>query len=198
MGVKLLASSNGSVELVPANTASNFTVTVPAATGTMLTTASTAVVTQAMLSTNVAGNGPAFSAYANASQSITTTTFTKVAINTEEFDTNNNFDTTNNRFTPTVAGYYQVNGLVRCYFSSPSQFLSVIFKNGSAYARGTELSGTSLTIQTLTCSISEIIYMNGTTDYLELYGLITATSPSFNFANSTATSRFSASMVRAA
>lgn len=35
MGVKLQAASNGTVELVPANTASNFTVTVPAATGTM-------------------------------------------------------------------------------------------------------------------------------------------------------------------
>jgi hypothetical protein len=35
MGVKLVASSGGSVELVPTNTASNFTVTVPATTGTL-------------------------------------------------------------------------------------------------------------------------------------------------------------------
>jgi|APGre2960657404_1045060.scaffolds.fasta_scaffold21882_4 hypothetical protein len=35
MGVKLAAASGGSIELVPTNTASNFTVTVPAATGTM-------------------------------------------------------------------------------------------------------------------------------------------------------------------
>ena len=35
MGVKLVASSGGSVELVPTNTASNFTVTVPAGTGTV-------------------------------------------------------------------------------------------------------------------------------------------------------------------
>lgn len=157
-----------------------------------------AIITQPELAIGVAGTGPAFSAYANASQSITTTTFTKVAINTEEFDTNNNFDTTNNRFTPTVAGYYQVNGLVRCTASAPSQIFSGIFKNGSSYARGTEIVGTSLTIQNLSCSISEIIYMNGTTDYLELYGFVTATSPTFNFSNSTATSRFSASMVRAA
>jgi hypothetical protein len=157
-----------------------------------------ASIPQAALAAGVAGTGPAFSAYANATQSITTTTFTKVAINTEEFDTNNNFDTTNNRFTPTVAGYYQVNGLVRCTGSAPSQIFSGIFKNGSAYARGTEIVGTSLTISNLSCSISEIIYMNGTTDYVELYGFVTATSPTFNFSNSTATSRFSASMVRAA
>ena len=35
MGVKLAAASGGSIELVPTNTASNFTVTVPAGTGTM-------------------------------------------------------------------------------------------------------------------------------------------------------------------
>jgi hypothetical protein len=35
MGIKLVASSGGSVELVPTNTASNFTVTVPAGTGTV-------------------------------------------------------------------------------------------------------------------------------------------------------------------
>jgi hypothetical protein len=35
MGVKLAAASGGSIELVPTNTASNFTLTVPAGTGTM-------------------------------------------------------------------------------------------------------------------------------------------------------------------
>ena len=35
MGVKLAAASGGSIELVPTNTASNFTVTVPAGTGTV-------------------------------------------------------------------------------------------------------------------------------------------------------------------
>ena len=38
MGIKLAATSGGSIELVPTNTASNFTVTVPAATGTMALT----------------------------------------------------------------------------------------------------------------------------------------------------------------
>ena len=36
MGVKLAAASGGSIELVPTNTASNFTVTVPATTGTAI------------------------------------------------------------------------------------------------------------------------------------------------------------------
>ena len=46
MGVKLAAASGGSIELVPTNTASNFTVTVPAVTGTMLTNKTAGTVLQ--------------------------------------------------------------------------------------------------------------------------------------------------------
>jgi hypothetical protein len=141
---------------------------------------------------------PAFSAYANASQSITTSTFTKVAINTEIFDTNNNFDTTNNRFTPTVEGYYQVNGSVRCQGTAATQILSSIYKNNSLYVRGGDFVLSSSTVGTFSPTVNEIIYMNGTTDYLELYGFVTATSPSFNFNNISVTSRFSACLVRGA
>lgn len=40
MGIKLTAASGGSVELVPTNTASNYTVTVPAATGAVIVSTS--------------------------------------------------------------------------------------------------------------------------------------------------------------
>ena len=49
MGVKLVASSGGSVELVTANTASNFTVTVPASTTTMVGTDATQTLTSKTL-----------------------------------------------------------------------------------------------------------------------------------------------------
>jgi len=45
MGVKLAAASGGSIELVPTNTASNFTVTVPAATTTVVGTDTTQTLT---------------------------------------------------------------------------------------------------------------------------------------------------------
>jgi hypothetical protein len=51
MGVKLAAASGGSIELVPTNTASNFTLTVPAVTGTMLTTATAGTVLQVVSTT---------------------------------------------------------------------------------------------------------------------------------------------------
>jgi len=93
MPVKLSSTGGGSVTLTTPSTASDFTVTFPANTGNVVTTGSSAVVTQAMLGTNVAGNGPAFSAYLSADQTITSSTFTKVQLNAELFDTNSNFDT---------------------------------------------------------------------------------------------------------
>ena len=116
---------------------------------------------------------PAFSAYANAGQTITAGTFTKVAINTEYFDTANCFDsTTNYRFTPNVAGYYQV-GCYVVYRQSPIiDSYVVLRKNGSTVKTGTSItisSGSNLT--NLNFGLNALIYMNGTTDYLEIYAL---------------------------
>jgi hypothetical protein len=160
----------------------------------------TGAVTQSKLGAGVAGTGPAFSAYASTSQTITSMAFTKVAINTELFDTNGNFDTSTNRFTPTVAGYYQVNGFVRmaATVNTIIQALAIIFKNGGAFARGNDIVLSSSTFNLFTASISEVVYLNGTTDYIELYGYLQATTPSFNASNTEATSRFSACLVRAA
>ena len=143
------------------------------------------------------GVAPAFSAYSNASQSITSGVVTKVSINTKIFDTNNNFDNaTNYRFTPTVAGYYQVNAVVRVAGTAITSAWAGIYKNGSLYARGNEFNQTIGTSQLV---VSNLIYLNGSTDYIELYGIVSATSgQSFDYANTTATSFFSACLVRGA
>ena len=182
MSLILQSSGGGQITIQEPATASNFTQTLPSASGTVM----------------VSGNQPAFSAYANATQSITTATQTKVAINTELFDTNSNFDTTNNRFTPTVEGYYQVNGIVRCAASSATQMVASIYKNNALYARNTDAVFPSGTMTTFNATVNEIIFMNGTTDYLELYGAVAGSTPTFNFASIQITSRFSACLVRAA
>ena len=168
MGVKLLASSGGSVELVPTNTASNFTVTVPAKTGTM------------------AMDGPAFSAYRTGTQSYTSNTYTKIQINTESFDTNSCYDsTTNYRFTPTVAGYYLCTGQIQ---TSVGTYVETdIYKNGVSNGY-TQISG-AWGIPT-----TQLIYLNGSTDYIELYGFITTSG---NITAGLGT-YFQASMVRGA
>ena len=70
-----------------------------------------ASIPQAALAAGVAGNGPAFSAYQSTQQTgISSATFTKVNFQTEEFDTNSNF--ASSTFTPTIAGYYQINSVI--------------------------------------------------------------------------------------
>ena len=124
---------------------------------------------------NVVTDAPAFSVYMSSNQSISTATYTKVQLDTKEYDTNNNFDnTTNYRFTPTVAGYYQFNGALRNDASTtPTRVFINIYKNGALYKRGVDLTisgGFQVTISTL-------VYLNGTTDYVELYAYLVAATP---------------------
>ena len=121
-------------------------------------------------------NGPAFSVYASANQSCTATTATKIQLNTKLFDTNTNFDaTTNYRFTPTVAGYYQLNGGVAWTntVTNNSQVYCMIYKNGSLAFYGNILSGVVVT--NLLTTVSGLVYLNGSTDYVELYFVTTIT-----------------------
>lgn len=167
MPLKLNSTGGGSVTVDVPNTASTFTATLPAKTGNIITSADTATVTQGMIASGVGGTGPAFSAYqSGTAQVIATATFTKVSLQSEEFDTNNNFDsTTNYRFTPTVAGYYQLNGAVSTGASAGTT-ICTIYKNGSEAKRGNRISnGTSF----LSATTAALIYMNGSTDYVELY-----------------------------
>ena len=178
------ASGTGSVTLQPVNTNNNRTVTFPDATGTVL----------------VSGNQPAFSAYyAGTSQTVSGSTWTKATLDTEVFDTNNNF--ASSRFTPTVAGYYYISGVVRCTSSVTfSRYIVGIWKNGSEYYRGSETNFTSGLISQTQTGGSCIVYLNGSTDYVELYGYITGTG-TLTFANDGAqayTQSMTGCLVRAA
>ena len=153
------ASGTGSMTLSAPVTNSNQTATLPDATGTVM----------------VSGNMPAFSVYKSASQTITTATWTKVTLDTELFDTNNNF--ASSRFTPTVAGYYQINAAVACSNTSAYDVAVAtgIYKNGTLVNRATvNFGGTGYSLNNATVPCSAVIYLNGSTDYIELYGYISA------------------------
>ena len=133
---------------------------------------------------------PAFSAYKATNQSITNSVATKMVMDTEEFDTNSNFDsTTNYRFTPTVAGYYQVTAQITPNTSTTVGW-AYIYKNGSAAKQNITFAGNTGT------NVTAIIYMNGSSDYLEFYGYLTGTSPA-TVGGSTWT-YFQAAMIRSA
>ena len=88
---------------------------------------------------------PAFSAYLGSNQSVSSGVNTKVQCNTEEFDTNSNYDNaTNYRFTPTVAGYYQFNYQVSFRGSTNITRMSIsLYKNGSGFKNGTDVNNGS-------------------------------------------------------
>lgn len=173
-----LLKSN-SVQIGQSVTATNnFTLSVPASPdGTIkLARGNSGATTADVFSVNATGSlivskQPAFSAYLSAGQNPTNATYTKVQLNTEEFDTDSCYDNaTNYRFTPTVAGYYQVNFSSRLSStSSPGTYVWAIYKNGSNYVElnvNTNLS----TFDART--ISSIISMNGSSDYIEFYAYI--------------------------
>jgi hypothetical protein len=160
------------------------------ASGASLTNIGTSSITQAYLAPGVSGTGPTFSAYSSAGQTLSANTFTKLQFNTEEFDTASCYDNaTNYRFTPNVAGYYQAGG---GFGGGATQCTTIvaIYKNGS-------------NIKTLANSPSvnpgsygsALVYLNGTTDYIELYGVLSVGQVTASGANGMF---FQAVMVRSA
>ena len=160
------------------DTLTNKTLTSPTITGATITVAATAA--------------PAFSAYLSANQATSSNVWTKVIFDTEEFDTNSNF--ASGRFTPTVAGYYQIIGQTNggASASSFTRSISHLFNNGVGYKFGTD---SAVTGSNGGSGVSSIVYLNGSTDYVEIYAFITATSPSII---GTTTAYFNGAMVRSA
>jgi len=120
--------------------------------------------------------GPAFSAYRSAGAvTLVNATYTKIGINTEEYDTANCFDTSTSRFTPNVAGYYSVSGnvLLLGVGGVLTVGLLVVYKNGTRIKDLGYYDGPATNAFMLNSSCQ--IYLNGTTDYIELYVLAAGT-----------------------
>lgn len=111
-----------------------------------------------------AGNGPSFSAYNNATQPITAGVTDKVSLNTEEWDTASAFDTANSRFQPAVAGYYNI--IMKAAMNSAASQIDLrLYKNGSLYKSGGVRSGSTDFANQATF----LVYLNGSTDYVEFW-----------------------------
>jgi len=172
------ASGSGSYTLQTPSTNSNQIITLPDVTGTAM----------------VSGNMPAFSAYGSAGQSIATATWTKIAYNTELFDTNSYYDNvTNYRFQPLIAGYYQINANIFTSASAAGLAFIAIYKNGSAYCYGNVVPNTNGGYIT----VNSLLNCNGSTDYIEIYAYQNS-GVSLSFGSSSSQFQFSGSMTRGA
>jgi hypothetical protein len=145
--VVISGDTSGTCTLQAPAVAGSTVLTLPAVTGTVMV------------------NGPAFSADASAAQTVSSAAYVKVAFNTEAFDTNSNYDTALYRFTPTVAGYYQVNADISYTGGTPysTTYMGVWFaKNGTR-----DIASIIPISAFATPSVSALIYFNGSTDYIE-------------------------------
>lgn len=172
MSIVLQSTGGGSITINEPTTASNFTQTLPAATGDVM----------------VSGNMPAFSAYQSSSQTLSSATFTKLLFQTEEWDTNNCF--ASSTFTPTVAGYYLISGAMEVGASNTVIFLRM-YKNGTAFKNFTGSNPSSVNA----INGSAMVYCNGSSDYVELYGYV-GTGQVLEAGNKS--TYFQAAMIRAA
>jgi diaminopimelate epimerase len=145
--VVISGDTSGAITLAAPAVAGTNTLTLPAQTGTVMV------------------NGPAFSYYPNTLTTIADSTQTKLVFDGKDFDTAN--AVSSSRFTPQVAGYYQINADMRfaSTFAATQIFMS-IYKNGSVWTRG---AGTGSATIYAYATVNGIVYCNGSTDYIEIY-----------------------------
>ena len=173
--IQLLGDTSGSIVVAAPAVAGSGTLTLPTGTATL----------------GIAG--PAFSAYQSSAQTISNSTWTKLQFQTKEWDTANCFDaTTNYRFTPNVAGYYQVNMALSYGPGTNSEFTTALYKNGSNYKYFWDLTTTWYLVNG-----SVTVYLNGTTDYIELY-MVQYSGSSKTLTASSQTTYFQATLLRGA
>ena len=129
--------------------------------------------------TNFPDNTPAFHAFISSNQSVSSATDTKGLFDTESFDTDNAYDnSTNYRFTPQTSGKYFIYTQIRLDSGANNNNIDYCFveilKNGSPVTSTIldfrdDRDGRKFTV----CS-SIILDMNGSTDYVEARGNISA------------------------
>ena len=131
-------------------------------------------------------NTPAFFATMSGSTAGSDNSNVKMVFNTEVLDTNNNYDpSTNYRFTPTVAGKYVFNVTLSIEKTGAASGMSyahtMLYKNGAkVFASYGDMSANYG--YALHGSVTAVVDMNGSSDYVEAYGYAN-TSDSSNWSS---------------
>lgn len=126
-------------------------------------------------------NVPAFQAILSADQTVTDDTTTKVQFDIEDLDTDNCYDnSTNYRFTPTVAGkYFVYSGLELKSTGNALEYVILdIKKNDTTNNIRIINNPADNQASGIVNYASSIIDMNGSTDFIEIYATIAVSSGS--------------------
>jgi len=109
-------------------------------------------------------NTPSFYATQDSIQNISSGSVTVIQFNTKSLDTDNCYDNSTYRFTPTTSGYYYV--FMHSAFDTDTDFNTVemqMYKNNSTQIAG----GITRNENRNNISISAIVQLNGSTDYVD-------------------------------
>ena len=118
---------------------------------------------------------PSFRAFLSANMATAHGAFTKVTFDVVTHDIGSGFDVSNNRYQPTIPGYYRF--FMKQYVGSAVDvyaIITMIYKNGLGYQQGgiygrMQFAGfTNDDMYASTVDVSEVFYMDGN-DYVELY-----------------------------
>ncbi len=122
--------------------------------------------------TNFPDNTPSFRAEISGNKTLSDASSTKIAFDSEDFDTDSCYDASSNyRFTPNVAGKYLIGTQIRMLSDGNSTLATtnvMIYKNGSEHVnsptnfRSNPINGQSY-------FLSDIVTFNGSSDYVEIY-----------------------------
>lgn len=122
---------------------------------------------------------PSFRATTATAQSLTQNTYVKIQYGTETFDTGSYYDNaTNYRFLPLVAGKYQVNARIASNTTKAESLRLAIYKNGSIYSEITVVHTGAGADDDFCLNITDIVDMNGSTDYIEIFVRSSDATPS--------------------
>lgn len=163
--LNLYSSGGGKFRVVPpAGAAADRTVTLPNRTGTF------------------AADGPFVFARASASQSLASSTATKLQLPSEVYDTDNCFDTANHRFTAPFAAQWRLSGVVYGIADTNMTEIEVfLYVNGALslqLGRWRNASGLSGAANAL--NFDHVVRL-AASEYAEIYVAVAGTNPSVSY-----------------
>jgi hypothetical protein len=161
MNLAWVTSNTGNLPVKTTSTKLNFNPSTGALTATRGTSKTTLV-----LQVNLSAN-----------QTPAAGSFVKIQLNYKTADPNSWFDNvTNFRFQPNVAGVFSVTGSVNTAVGAASYGGIAIYKNGTEYNKYI-LPSTAADAMQLT--VPALVELNGSTDYIELFGFSSGGTPLF-------------------
>ena len=169
-----VTSAKIGVDVIAAEDLANNSVTVAELSNDAVTTvkiADDAVTSAKINGVDALKSTPMFEISKSANQSLATTSWTDVTFDVEGADPLGHWSTSNSRYTPNVAGWYHINFNPSFQGTGGSLRYAAIMRNTSYLIYGEHSGSTALRF-----TVSGLVYLNGSTDYVKFQVYTQATT----------------------